>query len=110
MNDIRKLPSDDVSEEFITPDTAALYLLKSAEYARLRSSSLTDGPVSDPGTLDTYASVIRTGKWTYDPENPIVLDPNGQVVDGITQLEACILTGIAIRAAVARMRPAADEQ
>jgi hypothetical protein len=93
------------STEIITPDQAARYLETSElRKERIEGKKFKKGEpelASDVKTVHAYAEMMRSGGWVFNAM-PIILDPNGKVIDGICRLEACVMAGVPFRTAVAR--------
>lgn len=90
------------TEELVTPDRAALFLINSIEYTRLQSLKPDQGPVSHKNDLNSYIQAVKAGKSEWNSENSIEMNADDQVVSGFALLEACVHTGITIKVTIRR--------
>lgn len=94
--------------ETITPDIA-VQLLETSEIRKQRLKSrrtmkAKDGEIeitSDPDIVKGYAEIMKAGAWVMNLQ-PILIDREGNLIDGITRLEACVLSGVSIKTNIAR--------
>lgn len=95
----------DFQIETITPDIAAQYLETSdARSERMGSKKFKKGEPKIAGDLKTvsaYAEAMKVGGWVLNGM-PIIFDTDGKLIDGISRLEACIMSGANFRSVVAR--------
>jgi hypothetical protein len=91
--------------ETITPDVAAKYLNTSKAYKeRLENKRFKKGDpetASDINLVKSYSEIMKSGGWIVNGM-PIIFGTDGQLIDGVTRLEACVLSGESFRSVVAR--------
>lgn len=91
--------------ETISPDIAARYLNTSKERnERLEKKKFKRGEpriAGDLKTVSAYAEIMKSGAWVLNGM-PIIFDTEGNLIDGITRLEACVMGGESFRTVVAR--------
>ena len=75
--------------EEITPELAAEYLKKAPNAHE------------DKKAIATYAQAMRNGAWILNGQ-PIIFDQEGQLLDGVQRLNACIEAGVPFITMVAR--------
>jgi hypothetical protein len=98
----KQLEYEDIT---VTPDMAAEFLETSiARKETLEGKKFKKGEpqiASDPKTVSAYAEIMRAGGWVYNAM-PIIFDPDGNLIDGVARLEACVMAGVPFRTSVAR--------
>ena len=91
--------------ETITPDVAAEYLETSkSREEKISVRSFKKGEpkvVSDLKTISSYANIMKAGGWIMNAM-PIIFDTDGRLIDGVSRLEACVISGENFRSVVAR--------
>lgn len=91
--------------ETITPDIAAEYLATSvSRRERLASKKLKPGEPEVAGDIkivSAYGEAMKAGGWVLNAM-PIIFDTDGELIDGVSRLEACVLSGASFRSVVAR--------
>lgn len=91
--------------EVITPDIAADYLNKSpVRTEKLEGKKFKKGEPQIAGDLKTvsaYAEIMKSGGWILNAM-PIIFDTDGNLIDGVSRLEACLMGGEEFRTVVAR--------
>ena len=91
--------------ETITPDIAAEYLETSKfRRERLESRKFAKGEpriAGDLKTVSSYAEAMKAGGWVLNAM-PVIFDTEGELIDGISRLEACVMSGTSFRTVVAR--------
>ena len=55
----------------------------------------------DLKTVSSYAEAMKAGGWVLNAM-PIIFDTEGELIDGISRLEACVMSGTSFRTVVAR--------
>lgn len=103
----KKSTSVTFETEIITPEKAIEYLATS----KLRGDPKKGTPVDandtdtfltgDPSTVKIYATTMRSGGWLQNGLS-IKFDTDGNLIDGIHRLEACVMAGVPFTTIVAR--------
>lgn len=89
-------------KESITPAQAQRILTE--HYARVDAGSFNQRTIS-PARVGLYANDMKRGAWLLQPQ-PIVIDENGNLVDGQHRLEAVAASGATVEFMVSRGWPA----
>jgi hypothetical protein len=85
------------SIETITPDRARAYLVARPQGYEPNHKR----PIGETRAIASYAEAMRAGGWIMNGM-PVIFDQNGNLVDGESRLEACILADTPFETLVAR--------